>query len=187
MEFAVALIALVGVLALGVLPGIGLAVVLAMMLLIWRSSAPQTAVLGRLPAGTMFRDILRHPDAETFPGLLIYRFGAALYFANSNHFADELKRHIAASQQPVDSVLVDAETINLIDTTSTDMLLKLQGDLDKQGIALGFARLRYSVRDKMQLAGVEDAIGAIHFHETISDGVEAFLKTDAGQPEKSAS
>ena len=186
-EFPVALIAVIGVLTVGVLAGIGLAVVLAMMLLIWRSSAPHTAVLGRLSGGRMFRDIRRHTDTETFPGLLIYRFNAGLYFANSNHFADELKGYIAAAKQPVRSVLVDAETINLIDTTSTDMLLKLHADLAKQGISLGFSRMRDTVRDKMQVAGVVDVIGARRIYETINDGVDAFLESDAGQPEKSAS
>jgi MFS superfamily sulfate permease-like transporter len=176
LEFAVSMMALIGVLTLGVLPGIGLAVLLAMMLVIWRSSAPHTAVLGRLPGGRMFRDIRRHADAETFPGLLIYRFSAGLYFANSSHFADELKRYIAAAQHPVRSVLVDAETINLIDTTSTDMLLKLQADLGKQDISLGFARMKDDVRDKMQVAGVVKAIGADHFYEDINDGVDAFLE-----------
>ena len=128
----------------------------------------------------------RHADAETFPGLLIFRFTSGLYFANSNHFSDELKRHIAAADQPVRSVLIDAETINLIDTTSTDMLLKLHGDLKRQGVSLGFSRVRDAIRDRMQVAGVVDAIGADHFYETITDGVDAFLQTTAGQPEESA-
>lgn len=186
MEFAVALIALIGVLAVGVLPGIGVAVVLAMMLVIWRSSAPPTAVLGRIPDVRMYRDVRRHADAETFPGLLIFRFTSGLYFANSNHFADELKRHIAAADQPVSSVLVDAETINLIDTTSTEMLLKLHGDLERQGVTLGFARVRDAVRERMQAAGVVDAIGAERLYETITDGVDAFLRTPTGQPEERA-
>jgi SulP family sulfate permease len=80
---------------------------------------------------------------------LICRFSGGLYFTNSSHFADELKRYIASAQQPVRLVLVDAETINLIDTTSTDMLLKLQVDLGKQDISLGFARTKDDVRDKM--------------------------------------
>jgi high affinity sulfate transporter 1 len=186
-EFAIAVIAVIGVLTVGVLPGIGIAVALALALVIWRSSAPHTAVLGRIPGERMFRDIVRHTDAETFPGLLIYRFDAGLYFANSNNFADQLKRHIAAAQQPVRSVLVDAEAIGMIDVTSSDMLLNLHGDLDKQGISLGFARLRDEERERLQTGGVEDAIGASRFYETISDGVDAFLGTQGGDPEKGSS
>jgi MFS superfamily sulfate permease-like transporter len=186
-EFAIAVIAVIGVLTVGVLPGIGIAVVLALVLVIWRSSDPHTAVLGRMPSKRSFRDIRRHTDAETFPGLLIYRFNAPIYFANSNHFADHLKRHIAAAQQPVRSVLVDAEAIGVMDTTSSDMLLKLHGDLDKQDISLGFARVTDTVQDEMKVTGVEDAIGASHFYETITDGVDAFLGTQGGDPEKGGS
>jgi high affinity sulfate transporter 1 len=85
-EYAVALVAFLGVLFLGALQGIGLGVVLSLLLLIHRASHPGTAVLGKLPGEEMYRDILRHPEATTIPGLLLFRFDADLIFPNANYF-----------------------------------------------------------------------------------------------------
>ena len=85
---------------------------------------------------------------------------------------------MAAAVEPVRQVLIDAETINLMDTTGAEMLRELQISLDKKGIALAFARLRDPVKDKMVLTGVVDAIGADHFYDTVLEGVEAFGTTN---------
>ncbi len=74
-------------------------------------------------------------------------------------------------------MLVDAETVNLLDTTAAEMLLETETSLDKKGIKLAFARVRDPVKDKMALAGVVDAIGADYFYDTVLEGVEAFGNT----------
>lgn len=89
-EFSVAMVALFGVLVLSVLHGIGLGVVLALVLLIYRASYPGTSVLGQLPGPDLFRDVSRNSDANTFPGLLIFRFENNLFFANANYFVDQV-------------------------------------------------------------------------------------------------
>jgi len=173
-ELGIAMVAYLGVMVIGVLPGIGLGVALALLLLIYRATSPASAVLGREPGRRVFRDVSGRPDLETTPGLLIFRFDSSLFFASANHFAEALQTCITAAAQPVRQVLIDAETINLMDTTAAEMLRDLKTSLDKQGITLAFASVHDLVKDKMALTGVVDEVGADHFYDTVLEGVEAF-------------
>jgi len=173
-EFGLAMTAFAGELIFGVLQGIGLGVVLSIVALIYRASYPGTAVLGQLPGKEAYRDLKRHPEATTIPGLLLFRFDSSLFFANATHFSDVLKRKISEAEGPVRAVLIDAEPTNLIDATACDMLVKLHSELAAKGIVLAFARVRDPVRDKFRLAGVETTVGADHVYERITDGVKAF-------------
>jgi MFS superfamily sulfate permease-like transporter len=109
-EFAVAAIVVAGELTLGVLQGIALGVALSLLLLIYRTSHPQGAVLGQLPGTEAYRDVQRHREALTFPGLLIWRVGGDLFFASIAHFDEELKAALAASRPPAKHVLLDADS-----------------------------------------------------------------------------
>jgi len=160
--------------AIGILEGIGLGIVLALLLLIRHASAPPTAVLGQVPGKEAFRNIYRRSDLKRFDGLLIFRFDAGLFFANANYFASNLKLQIAKEKKPVHWVLVDATTINIMDSTSVERLLELQTSLKEQGILMAFAHVRDRVKDKMILAGLVDKIGEEYFFETLSDGVSDF-------------
>ena len=108
-EFALAAIVIAGELTLGVLQGIALGVVLSLLMLIYRTSHPQGAVLGQLPGTEAYRDVRRHPEALTFPGLLIWRAGGDLFFASIGHLDEGLKAALAASRPPAKHVLLDAE------------------------------------------------------------------------------
>jgi len=181
-ELVIAMVAYLGVMVIGVLPGMGLGVALSLLLLIYRATSPASAVLGRVPGESAFRDVSRRPYLETTPGLLVFRFDSSLFFASANHFSEALKARLAtvseSGTEPISEVLVDAETINLLDTTAAEMLLDVQTDLKKQGITLAFARVRDPVVEKMASTGVVDAVGADHFHDTVMEGVEAFNKTN---------
>jgi len=176
-ELSIAMAAYLGVMVIGVLPGIGLGVALSLLLLIYRATSPSSAVLGREPGGRVFHDVSRRPNLETTPGLLIFRFDSSLFFASANHFGEDLQARLAAAVEPVRQVLIDAETINLLDTTAAEMLLELKTSLGPKGITLAFARVRDPIKDKMALAGVVDAVGADHFYDTLLEGVEAFGNT----------
>ncbi len=108
-EFIIAAVVIAGELMLGVLHGIALGVVLALLLLIYRTSHPHGAVVGQLPGTEAYRDVHRHPDALTFPGLLIWRAGGDLFFASIGHFNEGLKAALASSRPRVTHVLLDAE------------------------------------------------------------------------------
>lgn len=179
LAFGLAMTAFWGVLILGVLWGIGLGVILSLVLLIQRATHPETAVLGKLRDEEMYRDILRHPEAMTTPGLLIFRFGGSLIFPNANYFREQLRRAIRQyTPQPLKVILIDAESINLIDVTAIEMLKTLKKELDNQHIQLSFARVRDPVHNLMRRDGFVEQLGEAHFYERISDGVAVFLALD---------
>ena len=175
-EFWYSLVAFLGELFLGVLPGLLLGVSLSLLALIRQMTRPGTAIIGRMPDDETFRDITLYPQAETVPGLLIFRFDSPLIFSNSDYFTRVVQEYIAAAEAPVQKVLVNAETMNNMDTTGTDQLIELQEDLEKDGIQLAFAEVKDPVREMMRMSGAEEAIGADNFYPSVSAGVRAFLQ-----------
>ncbi len=175
LAFTLAMTSFWGVLTLGVLRGIGLGVILSLILLIQRATHPETAILGKLLDNEMYRDIKRHPEAITIPGLLIFRFGGSLIFFSANYFREQLLLAIGqAAPQSVQEVLIDGESINLIDVTAIERLKTVKKQLDRQGIRLSFARVRDPVYNLMQRDGFVREVGEDYFYERISDGVAAF-------------
>jgi high affinity sulfate transporter 1 len=177
-EFAIAAIVVAGELTLGVLQGIALGVALSLLMLIYRTSHPQGAVLGQLPGEEAYRDVRLHPEAITFPGLLIWRPGGDLFFASIGHLDVGLKAALAASRPPAKHVVLDAESINFIDTSACDALLNSIKELQSQGITFAFARVRDEVRERLRLAGIEAAVGSTNFYERVTDGVRAWQQQE---------
>src|SRR5262245_24441848 len=149
-EFAVALTVIAAELTLGVLHGIALGVLLSLLILIYRTSHPRGAVIGQLPGTEAYRDIELHPDALTFPRLLIWRASGDLFFASIGRFELGLKAALAASRPPAREVLVDTDSVNFIDTSACDRLLTLIKELQGQGLTFAFARVRDDVREQMR-------------------------------------
>jgi SulP family sulfate permease len=178
-EFVVAATVIAGELTLGVLQGIALGVVLALLILIYRISHPHDGVVGQLPGTEAYRDIKRHPEAVTFPGLLIWRAGGPLFFANIGHLGEGLKAALAASRPPATHVLLDADSVSFIDTSACDGLSNIIKGLQSQGITFALARVRDSVRERMRLWGIEAAVGSTNFYERVSDGVRAWQKQES--------
>jgi len=170
--FANTVIVIVAELTLGVLQGIALGVVLSLVTLVYRTSHPRGAVLGQLPNTEAYRDVQHHPEAITFPGLLIWRMGGDLFFASVGHAGEMLRRSLGARPE-VKRVLLDFSQVNFIDVTAGDALLGLIKELKTRGIAVAFARLRDEVRDDMRLAGIEAIVGPRSFFERLTDGVRA--------------
>ena len=175
-EFVYASATFLGELLVGVLLGILVGVIISLLVIIRRTSRPNTAVIGKIPGEATFRDVKLHPEAKTFPGLLIFRFDSELYFPNADYFSTEVRRHIAESESPVQEVLVNAEEINDIDTTGVDQLIKLNEDLDKLDIRFGIAHVKGAVRDLMDVIGAVDIIGEENIFESIQDGIDNFLE-----------
>jgi high affinity sulfate transporter 1 len=173
-EFAVAAIVIVGELTLGVLQGIALGVALSLLMLIYRTAHPRGAVLGQLPGMEAYRDVQRHPEALTFPGLLIWRPGGDLFFASIGRIVEALKITLGAHRPPTRRVLLDADSVNFIDTSACDALLNCITDLERQGITFAFARVRDDVRERMRRGGIEALVGPANFHERVTDGVRAW-------------
>ncbi len=180
-EFAVAAIVIAAELTLGVPEGVVLGVVLSLVMLIYRTTHPHGAELGQLPGTEAYRDIRHHPEAITFPGLLIWRPGGDLFFASVGHLGDGLRAALAASRPPADHVLLDADSVNFIDTTACDALLSTIRDIQRRGITVAFARVRDPVRARMRLGGIEALVGSTSFYDRVTDGVRAWQRHEGPQ------
>ena len=178
LEFALAAIVIAGELTLGVPHGIALGVALSLLMLIYRTSHPEGAVLGQLPGTEAYRDVRRHPEARTFPGLLIWRVGGDLFFASIGHLVVGLNAALAAARPPAKHVLVDADSLNFIDASACDALLSSIKQLQSQGITIAFARVRDEVRERMRLWGIEAPVGSANFYERVTDGVCAWQQRE---------
>jgi high affinity sulfate transporter 1 len=172
--FWAALVAMIGVLLLGILQGLILAVILSLVGLIVHAKNPTTAILGKLPDERVFRSLEYYPEAETYPGLIIFRFDEQIFFANAPNFRDAVRAAVAADSS-ARWVLVDAESINSIDITGLDMLAELNDELARANIELHFAQVKTHIHELMRRAGLEEMIGAAHFYPSVQAGVEAFL------------
>jgi sulfate permease, SulP family len=178
LEFALAAIVIAGELTLGVPHGIALGVALSLLMLIYRTSHPEGAVLGQLPGTEAYRDVRRHPEARTFPGLLIWRVGGDLFFASIGHLVAGLNAALTAARPPAKHVLVDADSLNFIDASACDALLSSIKQLQSQGITIAFARVRDEVRERMRLWGIEAPVGSANFYERVTDGVRAWQQRE---------
>jgi high affinity sulfate transporter 1 len=181
-EFVYASATFLGELLVGVLFGVLMGVIISLLVIIRRTSRPNTATIGKIPGEETFRDVKLHPEAKTYPGLLIFRFDSELYFPNADYFSSEVRRHIAEAAEPVKEVLVNAEEINGLDTTGADQLIKLKEDLDKLNIRFGLAHVKSAVRDLMGAAGAVEAIGDENIFESVQDGIDDFLEWGSGPP-----
>ena len=173
-EFGLAVVVIFGELTLGVLQGIALGVGLSLLMLIYESSHPRAAVLGQLPGEEAYRDVETHPEAITFPGLLIIRTGGDIFFASANHLHEWFKAALASSHPPAKHVLVDVGSVNFIDTTGCDAVLNTIKELQSQNVTVALARVRDQIREKMRIAGIETVVGPTNFHERVTDGVRAW-------------
>ncbi len=174
-EFAYAMAALFGVLILGILQGVTLGVILSLIVLIRHVSRPNIAVLGRMPGTSDYRDTSVYTEAETIPGLLIFRFDAPIIFVNARVFADAVRRLIKEAAAPVSEILIAAQQINELDSTGADQMMKLNDELAKKGIAISIAEPKHALLEAMRTTGLKEKIDADRFYESIEDGVQAFL------------
>jgi sulfate permease, SulP family len=175
-DFALALITFAGVLVFGVLGGIGVGVLASLLEVMRRAVLPHTAVLGMVAGTATYRDIEQYVDAETLPGLVVYRFDAPVFFANADVFRDQIRELVRDAKVPVREVIVNAEGINDLDTTGIQMLERLLDDLEDQDVHLSWARVRTPLRNLMRSTGLEQRIGAGNFHLRVEDAVAAFSR-----------
>ncbi|WP_191832966.1 SulP family inorganic anion transporter [Pseudomonas fluorescens] len=174
-EFWLSITCFVGVAVLGAVPGIGLAVVVAVIEFLWDGWRPHYAVLGRVDGIRGYHDINRYPRARLIPGLVLFRWDAPLFFANAEFFQNCIQEALAQSPTPVRRVVVAAEPVTSVDVTSADMLIELDQSLRTANIELRFAEMKDPVKDKLLRLGVLEQVGSDIFHPTIGAAVDSFL------------
>ena len=171
-DFVMGVIALVGVLALGVLEGLLIAVGVSLVALVYHATLPHRAVLGYVPDDRSFRDIERF-DTVTTPGVIVYRFDAPLFFANCRRLRDDVSELVRAAPDPVETVVLDAGAITFLDTTGSSVLLQLLTRLAQLNVRLVVARAHGQVRDVMDASGITAALGPSGLAPTVRAAMES--------------
>jgi high affinity sulfate transporter 1 len=173
-EFVLSMVCFLGVAVAGVIPGVFIAVGLALLSFIQRAWRPYDAVLGRIDGQDGYHDVSRHPEAQRLPGLVLFRWDAPLFFANAGIFQDHVEHAIRRSPTPVRWVVVTAEPITDIDTTAADTVRELLDDLRDAGIRLCFAEIKGPVKDQLKRYELFAEIGPDSFFPTIETAVRHY-------------
>lgn len=177
-EFVLAVVCGLGVIFIGVLQGIVVAVLLSILQLFLKAWRPAWAVLGQESAAPGFQDLQRNPTAQALPGILIIRWNAPLMFANASVFRDLVRDLLAKSDQKPRWVVIAAEPITDLDTTAADTLRDLDLELNAQGIHLAFAELQPAVQERLRTFGLHDTIDARHFYPTLEAAIVAITSRE---------
>jgi high affinity sulfate transporter 1 len=176
-EFWIAIAAMLSVLVLGALPGVIIAFLLSVIDLLRRAAVPHTTVLTETASGHY---ISSEPPAEqTEPGLVIYRFSSSLYFASANLFTEETKRLVETAQPALRWFVLNAESINDIDTTGAQALEQLIELLHKQGITFAVVRMHKPLREWLERYELMEKIDERRLYDTNRDAVAAYRQATA--------
>ncbi|MGA9857669.1 MAG: sulfate permease [Solirubrobacteraceae bacterium] len=166
---AISLVATIGVILLGVLQGILVAVALAILLFFRRNWWPHGAVLGTIDTADGWHSTRTHPDAQQISGVVVYRWEAPLFFANAGIFRQQIRR-LVRERHPA-WIVLQCEAITDIDVTAAEMLEQLDNELNAAGIHLAFAELRGRLQDLTLRYGLFKTLDHDHFYPTIEAAV----------------
>ena len=175
-EFWLSMACFAGVAVLGAIPGIALAIVIAVIEFLWDGWRPHSAVLGRADGVKGYHDVARYPHARLIPGLVLLRWDAPLFFANAELFNARVLAAVAGSPTPVRRLVVAAEPVTSVDVTAADMLADLDDTLRAAGVELAFAELKDPVKDKLKRFGLFARFGEKSFFATVGEAVHAYLQ-----------
>jgi high affinity sulfate transporter 1 len=174
-EFWLAMACFAGVAVFGAIPGITIAVVIAVIEFLWDGWRPHSAVMGRVDQIKGYHDITRYPEARQVPGLVLFRWDAPLFFANAEFFHERVMDAVARSATPVRWFVVAAEPVTSIDVTAADAIAELDDSLYAAGIELCFAEMKDPVKDKLKRFGLLSRFGDQHLFATVGEAVSAYL------------
>jgi high affinity sulfate transporter 1 len=183
-DAALAATAFLGVVLVGVLEGIVIAVALSLVAFVNQAWRPYRAELGRRRGVRGYHDLSRHPQGEVIDGVVIVRFDAPLFFANAGIFADFVRSRVA-DREGVKYVILAAEPITSVDSTAVDELVRLDDALARAGIELVIAEMKGPVKDDLERRGLADRFGPERFAPTVGaavDRITGFERPDIGRP-----
>ena len=178
-EFHVAIVAAVGVLLMGILNGVLLAAIAAIVLLVKRAARPYTAELGRAASTDFFSDLARHPTNERVPGVLVARVEGTLLYFNVDHVRAELMRRVEASEAPISLLVLDLSASPGIDLAGVRLLEQLASLLQARGITFRLAEVRGMVRDMIGAEGLADRLGIAERGSSVAEIIaRSAMRTD---------
>jgi len=170
-DFSVLLVTFIATLVLGIEMGIGVGVILSLALVVYRSSRPHIAVLGRIPDSIFYKNVDRFSSLEERNDLLIIRPDVRLYFANVNYFREFLDEQIGLKGERLQAVIINAESMNEVDSTGMHALKDIHEDLKAQNIEFYLTGLKGPVRDAFSEAGMTGVMNENNFFICIQDAV----------------
>jgi high affinity sulfate transporter 1 len=174
-EFWLSMVCFAGVATFGAVPGIVIAVVIAVIEFLWDGWRPHSTVLGRVDHVKGYHDVKRYPDAKLIPGLVLFRWDAPLFFANAEFFSEQVLAAVESSPTPVRWLVVAAEPVTSVDVTAADTLAELDEKLHDAGVEMCFAEMKDPVKDKLKRFGLFSRFGEKMFFPTIEEAVSAYL------------
>lgn len=162
-DLALLAITFFATLSLGIEEGIMLGVGASLLWFVITTTRPHSAVLGRLPGTKIYRNLKNHPEAETDDGILVLRVDAQFYFGNVNFLKEFINKEISHSQNTPKVVIIEASSINQLDSSADSSLQEIKEDLDNRGIDIFFANVKGPVMEVMHRSGFDNKLGADHF------------------------
>jgi len=169
-SLVVSLVASAGVIFLGVLQGIVLAIVLAILLFFRRSWWPHGEVLRAVPTVGGWHSEQTYPDGDEVPGIVVFRWEAPLFFANSGQFRDQI-RALVRERRP-SFVVLQCEAVTDIDVTAAEVLKDLDTELNAKGVHLAFVELRDRLQDLVVTYGLDSTLDQEHFYPSIDVAID---------------
>jgi len=163
-----------GTLFINIEEGILIGVVLSLGYLVYRTTLPHVAILGKIPGQTLYKNIHRFDELEIRKDILIMRFDARLFFANVNYFKESTEEWIAKKGDALKAFILEADSINGIDSSAVHALHDLHQELQSKGIELYISGLKGPVRDKLSRAGFIQELGEDHFFIRIQHAIDHF-------------
>lgn len=176
LEFSVAMVALAGVLLLGILKGVLLAVIVSLLMLLASAARPHVAVLGRIPGTQRFSDLARHPDNEAIAGVLVFRIEASLLYFNVEHVGEQIWARVAAADA-LRLVVCDLSNSPHVDVSGAKMLAKLHQELVDRGVQLRIVEAHAKPRDLLRAEGLEGQVGYFGRHLSIAQAIAESLES----------
>jgi SulP family sulfate permease len=173
-EFSVSMVAFAGVLLLGILEGVMVAVVVSLLLLIRRAAHPHVAFLGRIPGTRSYSDLERNPDNEAIPGALLVRVEASLVYFNVEHVREAVWKKVRSITGPLKLVVLDLSSSPGVDLAGARMLATMQAALQEAGVPLRLVTAHGAVRDILRAEGMEERVGRIDRRVTLADAMDEF-------------
>jgi SulP family sulfate permease len=173
-DFSMWMVTFIATLFIGIEQGIALGVILSLALMIFRTTRPHIAVLGRVPGSDFYRNVERFNNLEQRPDILIMRFDAQLYFANVNYFRDAIDELVSKKGEQLRAVVINAESINNLDSSGVHALEEIIDQYRDLGIQMYFVSVKGPVRDAMAKAHLIEKIGEHHFFMSNQQAVDAF-------------
>ncbi|AUC21803.1 sodium-independent anion transporter [Polaribacter sejongensis] len=186
LDFWLMLATFIGTLLLGIEFGIIVGVGLSLIVLIYRTSRPYVAELGKVPNSNFYRNRSRFEEVIIEDDVLIFRFDAQIFYANSSYFRDKLDEMAYRKGDALKLIVLDAESINRVDSTGVEMLKERIKYYKKKGITFLLAGVKGPVRDDLFRSGILSIIDINHFFMRSNDAVKFYKTGDRKQQEKYA-